>query len=144
MLPTAAPMPRNSPCGPSFLRIAPMPWITPRYSRGASLLDCSSPCSCSLSGHRVQLMTRRSPVLTSSYLILTVSNGWVTVTAPQAAIPPAIKALPGNQYLPGLNYQSGSTHPVVVDISAPAYPSTKQSNDSHLLKQQCWGHIIGG
>ena len=35
----------------------------------------------------------RCSVQRNAYRILTVSKGWVTVTAPQAAIPPAMKAL---------------------------------------------------
>lgn len=45
---TAAPIPRKRPFGPSFFRITPTPWKTPLYMRGASFLDCSSPCSCKL------------------------------------------------------------------------------------------------
>ena len=68
---TAHPNPRNKPRMPSFLYTTPSPWSTPRYSLGWSDFACSSPCSCSL--------------------ILIVSNECVTVTAPHAAMPPAMK-----------------------------------------------------
>src|SRR5271156_933694 len=68
----ADPIPRYRPLIPSFLAMTVTPWKTPRYFFTAMSLDCNSPCNCSL--------------------ILTVSKGWVAVTAPQAAMPPAMNA----------------------------------------------------
>ena len=68
---TAQLRPRKSPFMPSFLYITLTPCRTPLYNRGASFRDCSSPCNCNR--------------------ILTVSKECVTVTAPHAAMPPAMK-----------------------------------------------------
>lgn len=87
---TAQPIPRKRPFGPSFLRMTPTPWKTPLYCRTASFLDWSSPCSCSLGGG--QRGAGRA-LRTFAHRILTVSNPWVTVTAPHAATPPATKDL---------------------------------------------------
>ena len=65
--------PRRRPLKPSFLYVTPSPCRTPLYNRCASFFDCSSPWSCSR--------------------ILMVSKLCVTVTAPQAATPPAMKEL---------------------------------------------------
>ena len=56
---------------PSLVYTTRRPCRTPRYCFGASPLAFSSPCSCSR--------------------ILIVSKECVTVTAPQAAMPPAMK-----------------------------------------------------
>ena len=82
---TAQPKPRNKPFGPSFFRITLTPWKTPLYMRGASFLAWSSPCNCNLSFCQ---STLRDSLLRTDR-IFTVSNPWVTVTAPHAAIPPA-------------------------------------------------------
>ena len=71
LLRTAQFNPRNNPFIPSFWYITRTPCSTPLYNRGASRFACNSPCSCNR--------------------ILTVSKECVTVTAPQAAIPPAMK-----------------------------------------------------
>lgn len=88
---TAQLSPRNSPAMPSFLNTVVMPWMTPRYSRGASCFALSSPCNCNL------ISFQCSPFggLHSRWLyrILIVSKLCVTVTAPQAAMPPAMKEL---------------------------------------------------
>lgn len=56
-----------------------------------------------------------------NYRILTVSNGWVTVTAPHAAMPPAMKALYRTaQYVPRLLQERRlRAYPVVVDMFFP-------------------------
>ena len=89
---TAAPIPRKRPLGPSFLNMTLTPWKTPLYNRGASTFDCSSPCSCSLCNAQISTLIFPDGAA-NSYRILTVSKGCVTVTAPQAATPPARKAL---------------------------------------------------
>lgn len=78
--------------------MTPTPWNTPLYNLGASFLACNSPCNCRLFTSKI------SPVFSSvntgaSYRILMVSKGWVAVTAPQAAIPPAINDLVGRTYI---------------------------------------------
>lgn len=52
------------------------------------------------------------------HLIFTVSKGWVTVTAPHAAMPPAMKALSCNISAKAqMVYDNiANTYPVVVDI----------------------------
>lgn len=90
---TAAPMPRNNPFKPSFFKMTPTPWKTPLYNRGASFFDCNSPCSCKLHVQLNQPFPALSNISVNPYRILTVSKPWVTVTAPHAAMPPAINAL---------------------------------------------------
>lgn len=54
-----------------------------------------------------------------AYRILTVSKLWVTVTAPHAAIPPAMNALESGalaEAVPVLLCYISTTHPVVVDM----------------------------
>lgn len=80
---TADPIPRNRPFGPSFCKITLTPCRTPLYFFAASPFACNSPWSCNR--------------------IFTVSKLWVTVTAPQAAMPPAMNDLliaPTHQFLP--------------------------------------------
>ena len=56
------------------------------------------------------------------HLIFTVSKGWVTVTAPHAAMPPAMKALGCNvsAKAPIIYDNTAKTYPVVVDIENQA------------------------
>ena len=56
------------------------------------------------------------------HLIFTVSKGWVTVTAPHAAMPPAMKALGCNVLAkaPIVYDYIAKTYPVVVDIENQA------------------------
>ena len=56
------------------------------------------------------------------HLIFTVSKGWVTVTAPHAAMPPAMKALGCNvsAKAPIVYDNVTKTYPVVVDIEDQA------------------------
>lgn len=63
----------------------------------------------------------------AQYRILTVSKLWVTVTAPQAAMPPAMKALSRRVSNVSMLYQEPVydrhwTYPVVVDISSDVTP----------------------
>ncbi|KAH8625065.1 Mitochondrial oxaloacetate transport protein [Alternaria alternata] len=69
------------------------PWKTPLYNRGASVFALSSPCSCKL-GDR-QRIGCAGVSRGKAHRILTVSKPWVTVTAPHAAMPPAMKELFG-------------------------------------------------
>lgn len=68
-----------------------------------------------------------------AHRILTVSKGWVAVTAPQAAMPPAMKALGGCQYLvlaasrpPGGG--KWCSYPAVVDMSLCSGSNTQVCN----------------
>jgi hypothetical protein len=88
---TAHPSPRNSPFGPSFFKMTLTPWKTPLYNRGASLFALSSPWSCNLGD--CQRSCREGIANGIAHRILTVSKPWVTVTAPHAAMPPAMKEL---------------------------------------------------
>lgn len=92
-------MPLKRPGGPSFRRIVRTAWKTPLYFFTASSLDCSSPCNCNL--RNVLLISSRPGLRRllpkETYRILTVSKLWVTVTAPHAAMPPAMNALKARQ-----------------------------------------------
>jgi hypothetical protein len=114
---TAHPSPRNSPCGPSFFKMTLTPWKTPLYNRGASLFALSSPWSCNLGDGQRSCRVRGAEAL--AYRILTVSKPWVTVTAPHAAIPPAMKELVrvsiSISFL-RLQIMPKNAHPSVVDM----------------------------
>lgn len=116
---TADPIPRNRPRGPSFCRITLTPCRTPRYFFTPSPFACNSPCSCNLRACE-QIITRERRKA-QAHRILTVSKLCVTVTAPQAAIPPAMNALlrqinDQRRYTPSIAITPAS-YPVVVDIS---------------------------
>ena len=69
----------------------------------------------------VEACRLRIRVRWKTHRILTVSKPWVTVTAPQAATPPAMKALcrVGQLYLAFQVRKHGArrtTYPIVVDI----------------------------
>jgi hypothetical protein len=121
--------------------MTPTPWRTPRYNRGASFLDWSSPWSCSLGVAKVHQLFRSlasngtaHPSSKFAYRILTVSKPCVTVTAPQAATPPAMKALQPWLAMRRLSTRSCAqpTHPSVVDMAAPG----NTSPDARLLRRQ--------
>lgn len=116
---TADPIPRNRPRGPSFCRITLTPCKTPRYFFTPSPFARNSPCSCNL--QICEQISTRGRRKAQAHRILTVSKLCVTVTAPQAAIPPAMNALlrqinDQRRYTPRIAILAAS-YPVVVDIS---------------------------
>jgi hypothetical protein len=76
---------------PSFAYTTRTPCRTPLYNRGASFFDCNSPCSCNR--------------------ILIVSKECVTVTAPHAAIPPAMNEPTVVDMVWCLSRRAGSSSP---------------------------------